>query len=94
MRVSMGIARVGVRPVVLTPTFRMRGSRRWNNSTISGRSFRVVGSPPEILRFSTACQKSAAMTGSSCSSVMSSLRLPHFQLLHISQRASHTQVQL
>ena len=94
MRVSIGIARVGVSPVVLIPTFRIRGSRRWNISTISGRSFLVVGSPPEMFRFSTACQKSLSMTPSTCSSVMSSLRLPHFQLLHISQRASQTQVQL
>jgi hypothetical protein len=34
------------------------------------------------------------MTGSSWSSVMSDLRSPHFQLLHIVQRASHTHVQL
>ena len=33
-------------------------------------------------------------TRSICSSVMSSLRSPRFQLLHISQRASHTHVQL
>ena len=38
------------------PIFRSRGRWRWNISTISGRSFRVVGSPPEMLRFSTAPQ--------------------------------------
>ena len=40
------------------PILRSRGSRRWNSSTISGRSFRVVGSPPEMFRFSTAPQNS------------------------------------
>ena len=94
MRVSIGMARCGVRPVVLTPILRSRGSRRWNISTISGRSFLVVGSPPEMLRFSTAPQKSWCMTPSSCSSVMSYLRSPRFQLLHIVQRASQTNVQL
>ncbi len=34
------------------------------------------------------------MARSTCSSVMSDLRSPRFQLLHISQRASHTNVQL
>ena len=63
-------------------------------STISGRSFRVVGSPPEMFKFSTAPQNGVSSTGSSCASVMSDLRSPHFQLLHIVQRASQTQVQL
>ena len=94
MRVSIGIARCGVRPVVLMPILRIRGRWRWNISTISGRSFRVVGSPPEMLRFSTAPQNGLAKTGSSCSSVMSDLRSPHFQLLHIVHRASQTHVQL
>ncbi len=58
MRVSIGIARFGVRPVVLMPILRKRGSRLWNISTRSGRSLRVVGSPPEMLRFSTAPQNS------------------------------------
>ncbi len=58
MRVSIGIARFGVRPVVLMPILRKRGSRLWNISTMSGRSLRVVGSPPEMLRFSTAPQNS------------------------------------
>ena len=48
----------------------------------------------EIFRFSTAPQNGLFMTGSSWSSVMSDLRSPHFQLLHIVQRASQTQVQL
>jgi hypothetical protein len=94
MRVSCGMARWGVRPVVLMPTFRTRGSRRMSSSVNSGRSFLVVGSPPEMLRFSTAPQKGWFMAPSSCSSVMSDLRSPRFQLLHISQRASHTNVQL
>ena len=50
------MARCGVRPVVLMPILRRRGRCRWNISTISGRSFRVVGSPPEMFRFSTAPQ--------------------------------------
>ncbi len=94
MRVSIGMARLGVRPVVLIPILRRRGRWRWNSSTISGRSLRVVGSPPEMLRFSTAPQNGLAMTGSSCASVMSLLRSPHFQLLHIVHFASHTHVQL
>ena len=61
MRVSIGMARCGVRPVVLMPILRSRGRCRWNSSTISGRSFRVVGSPPEMFRFSTAPQNGCAM---------------------------------
>src|SRR6266496_2014975 len=57
MRVSIGMARCGVRPVVLMPIFRIRGRCRWNISTISGRSLRVVGSPPEMFRFSTAPER-------------------------------------
>ena len=94
MRVSIGMARWGVRPVVLIPILRIRGRCRWNISTISGRSLRVVGSPPEMFRFSMLPQNGSAMTGSSASRVMSALRSPYFQLLHISQRASHTHVQL
>ena len=94
MRVSIGIARFGVRPVVLMPILRKRGSRLWNISTMSGRSLRVVGSPPEMLRFSTAPQNSWSKAPSTSASVMSSLRLPRFQLLHIVQRASQTKVQL
>ena len=60
MRVSIGIARCGVRPVVLMPILRIRGRCRWNISTISGRSLRVVGSPPEMFRFSTAPQNGLA----------------------------------
>ena len=92
--VSIGMARCGVRPVVLMPILRSRGRWRWNISTISGRSLRVVGSPPEMFRFSIAPQNGSAIAGSSCSSVMSDLRSPCFQLLHISQRASQTHVQL
>ena len=94
MRVSIGIARCGVSPVVLMPTFLSLGSRLWNSSTISGRSLRVVGSPPEMLRFSMAPQNSWFMTPSSWSRVMSLFRSPRFQLLHIWQRASQTNVQL
>ena len=94
MRVSIGMARAGVRPVVLMPILRRRGRCFWNISTISGRSSRVVGSPPEMLRFSTAPQNGLSRTGSSWSSVMSVLRSPHFQLLHIVHLASQTQVQL
>jgi hypothetical protein len=94
IRVSIGIARAGGRPVVLMPIFRKRGSRRWNISTICGRSSLVVGSPPEMFRFSTAPQNGLSMTGSSWSRVMSDGRSPHFQLLHIVHLASQTQVQL
>ena len=65
MRVSIGMARCGVRPVVLMPILRRRGKWRWNTCTISGRSFLVVGSPPEMLRFSTAPQNGWFNTGSS-----------------------------
>ena len=94
MRVSIGMARLGVRPVVLTPILRSRGKRRWNNSTISGRSSLVVGSPPEMFRFSSAPQKGWCITPSSSSSDMSDFRSPRFQLLHISHLASQTNVQL
>ncbi len=47
-----------------------------------------------MFRFSTAPQNGFAITGSSCASVMSDLRSPHFQLLHMVHRASQTQVQL
>ena len=94
IRVSIGMARCGVKPVVLMPILRIRGRWRWNSSTISGRSLRVVGSPPEMFRFSTAPQNGCCIAGSSCASVMSDLRSPCFQLLHISHWASHTQVQL
>ena len=60
MRVSIGIARCGVRPVVLMPILRIRGRWRWNISTISGRSLRVVGSPPEMFRFSTCAPERVA----------------------------------
>ena len=92
--VSIGMARWGVKPVVLMPTFRIRGRWRWNISTSCGRSLRVVGSPPEMFRFSTAPQKGWLIAGSSSASVMSDLRSPCFQLLHISHWASHTHVQL
>ncbi len=65
IRVSIGMARCGVSPVVLMPILRSRGRCRWNISTISGRSLRVVGSPPEMLRFSTAPQNGLSSTGSS-----------------------------
>jgi len=90
----IGIARCGVSPVVLRPNFLRRGNRSIISSQISTRSFRVVGSPPEMAAFSMFRQKSDRKTPSICSSVMSSFRLPRFQLLHISHRASHTQVQL
>ena len=90
----IGMARFGVMPVVLIPNFRRRGSRSSITSQISTRSFLVVGSPPETLAISIFFQKSDSNTRAICSNVMSSLRSPRFQLLHISQRASHTHVQL
>ena len=94
IRVSIGIARFGVRPVVLIPTFRSLGRYLWNISTISGRSFRVVGSPPERFAISIFCQSGSWKQRSISSIFMSDLRSPHFQLLHIVQRASQTHVQL
>ena len=90
----IGMARFGVMPVVLIPNFRKRGSRSSITSQISTRSLRVVGSPPDTLAISIFFQKSDRNTRSIWSNVMSSLRSPRFQLLHISQRASQTQVQL
>ena len=91
--VSIGMARWGVRPVVLMPNFRSRGSRSSMTRQRSTRSLRVVGSPPETLAFSTFFQSGEANTRSTSSRLMSSLRSPRFQLLHISQRASQTNVQ-
>src|SRR5687768_18402274 len=60
---------------------------------MSTMSLRVVGSPPDSDAFSMSLQRLELNTFSICASVMSSLRLPRVQLLHISQRASHTNVQ-
>jgi len=49
--------------------------------------------PPEMLAFSMCFQRGELKTFSICASVMSDLRSPRFQLLHISQRASQTKVQ-
>ena len=57
-------------------------------------SFLVVGSPPESMHISTFFQSGLWKARSICSSVMSLLRSPRCQLLHISQRASQTNVQL
>jgi hypothetical protein len=60
---------------------------------ISTRSFRVVGSPPEILAFSTRDQSFDWKALSMSWMLMSWARSPRFQLWHISQRASQTNVQ-
>ena len=60
---------------------------------MSTRSLRVVGSPPETLAFSTFFQRFELNALSMSARLMSALRSPRFQLLHISQRASQTNVQ-
>ena len=92
--VSSGIARCGVSPVVLIPILRSLGSRSMNTREMSTMSFRVVGSPPEMLAISTFFQSgdvndAVDLRRSSCRD----LRSPRCQLLHISQRASQTNVQ-
>ena len=91
--VIIGMARCGVRPVVLMPYFRSFGSRSRKTCETSTMSFLVVGSPPESMHISTFFQSGFWKTRSICSSVMSLLRSPRCQLLHISQRASQTNVQ-
>src|SRR6478735_12479148 len=80
-------------PVVLSVSFRSFGNLSIIRRAISTRSLRVVGSPPEIEAFAMSFQRFELNACSICASVMSSLRLPRVQLLHISQRASHTNVQ-
>ncbi len=79
--------------MVLMPSFRSRGNLSIITRQISTRSFRVVGSPPEMLAFSMFFHSPELKTFSIWASVMSDLRSPRFQLLHISQRASQTKVQ-
>ena len=80
-------------PVVLSVSFRSFGNLSIITRQMSTMSLRVVGSPPDSDAFSMSFQKLELNTRSICSRVMSSLRLPRVQLLHISQRASHTKVQ-
>ena len=87
------MARWGVSPVVLMPSLRSRGSLSSITRQISTRSLRVVGSPPEMLAFSMFFQRPELKAFSISASVMSVLRSPRFQLWHISQRASQTNVQ-
>ena len=71
--VSIGMPRCGVRPVVLMPNFRSRGSLSSMTRQMSTRSLRVVGSPPETLAFSTFFQRSELNALSISASVMSAL---------------------
>src|SRR4029079_10184738 len=80
-------------PVVLSVSLRSLGNLSIIRRAISTKSLRVVGSPPEIEAFSMFFQRLEREACAICASVMSSLRLPRVQLLHISQRASHTKVQ-
>ena len=91
--VSIGMARWGVRPVVLMVSLRSFGNLSIISRQMSTMSLRVVGSPPERLAFSMFFHRLELKARSICSSVMSSLRFPRVQLLHISQRASQTNVQ-
>ena len=61
----------------------------FETSTIS---FLVVGSPPDSIAISMFFQRGFWKALSICASVMSVLRSPRCQLLHISQRASQTKV--
>jgi hypothetical protein len=80
-------------PVVLSVSFRSLGNLSIIKRQMSTMSLRVVGSPPDSEAFSMSFQRLELNTFSICASVMSSLRLPRVQLLHISQRASQTNVQ-
>jgi len=91
--VNIGMARCGVRPVVLSPSLRSLGNLSSIRRAMSTRSFRVVGSPPEMLAFSIFFQSLELNARSISAIVRSLLRSPRFQLLHISQRASQTNVQ-
>ena len=91
--VSIGMARWWVMPVVLSVSLRSLGNLSIMTRQISTMSLRVVGSPPDSEAFSMSFHSGELNAVSICSSVMSSLRLPRVQLLHISQRASHTNVQ-
>ena len=91
--VSIGIARWCVMPVVLSVSFRSLGNLSIMIRQMSTMSLRVVGSPPESDAFSMSFHRLELKACSICSSVMSSLRFPRVQLLHISQRASQTKVQ-
>ena len=92
--VSIGMPRWGVRPVVFKPNLRSRGSLSSMTRQMSTRSLRVVGSPPETLAFSMffhrpelkALLDLARASCPSCGRRASSC-------LHISQRASQTNVQ-
>ena len=75
------------------PNLRSRGSLSSMIWHISTRSLRVVGSPPETFAFSMCFHSPESNIRSISSSVMSDLRSPRVQLLHISQRASQTNVQ-
>ena len=79
-------------PVVFSVSLRSFGSLSMHTRMMSTRSLRVVGSPPEMLQFSMFFQSGDEKAFSMSARLMSSLRLPRFQLLHISQRASHTKV--
>ena len=91
--VSIGMARCGVRPVVLMVSFRSLGNLSIISRQMSTMSLRVVGSPPESDAFSMSFQRLELNACSICGSVRSDLRSPRFQLLHISQKASQTKVQ-
>ena len=91
--VSIGMARCGVRPVVLMVSFRSFGNLSIISRQMSTMSLRVVGSPPESDAFSMSFQRLELNACSICGRVRSDLRSPRFQLLHISQKASQTKVQ-
>ncbi len=91
--VSIGMARCGVRPVVFSVSFRSLGNLSIITRQMSTMSLRVVGSPPDSDAFSMSFQSGELKARSIWSRVMSDLRSPRVQLLHISQRASQTNVQ-
>ena len=91
--VSIGMARCGVRPVVLIVSLRSFGNLSIITRQMSTMSFRVVGSPPDSDAFSMSFQRRELKACSICSRVRSVLRSPRVQLLHISHWASQTKVQ-
>ena len=73
--VSIGMARCGVRPVVLMVSFRSLGNLSIISRQMSTMSLRVVGSPPESEAFSMSFQRLELKACSICGRVRSDLAI-------------------